>query len=153
MPQLELIRVLGLATISFIAALSVTPLVLRGLTRLNFRKRIRADEHAPIFSQMHRKKAGTPTMGGVVIWGTTLFVAGALALMSWLFNGFWGYLSFVDRAQTYLPLFAMGVAALIGLADDVLNILKIGPRGGGLKVRHKIILYSIIGIVGAWWFY
>jgi phospho-N-acetylmuramoyl-pentapeptide-transferase len=48
---------------------------------------------------------------------------------------------------------ALILAALIGLVDDFFNVKKIGPQGGGLKMRHKLLLYLGIAIVGALWFY
>src|SRR3989344_5330600 len=85
-------------------------------------------------------------MGGVIIWLTVL----GLALIFWLIGG---SLNFVDRAQTYLPIFAMLVAALIGLADDLFGIFRIGPNGGGLSVGQKIAVYVFIAVIGAIWFY
>jgi phospho-N-acetylmuramoyl-pentapeptide-transferase len=70
------------------------------------------------------------------------------------FDGPWRYLNFVNRAETYLPLAALFIAAIFGLLDDWLGTLGIGgASGGGLKIRHKSILYIIVAAAGAWWFY
>ncbi|MBI4193253.1 MAG: phospho-N-acetylmuramoyl-pentapeptide-transferase [Candidatus Colwellbacteria bacterium] len=150
---LEAIRILGITVISFIAALTVTPVVHRLLLKYGVKKQIRTSESAPVFASLHAHKAGTPTMGGVIIWGTVLGVAAVFYLLSFVFDGFFDFLSFVNRGQTYLPLAAMFIAALIGFADDILNVLRIGPRGGGLSMRHRLLMYTVIGAVGAWWFY
>ena len=92
-------------------------------------------------------------MGGVIIWATVIGLAVLFWVLDFLFDGFWGYLNFIDRAQTYLPLAAMLLAAVVGFADDLLGVLKIGPHGGGIKVRHKLVLYALMAAVGAWWFY
>jgi phospho-N-acetylmuramoyl-pentapeptide-transferase len=42
---------------------------------------------------------------------------------------------------------------LIGFADDLLGVFKIGPKGGGLRVSHKLIVFAIIALIGALWFY
>ena len=48
------------------------------------------------------------------------------------------YFNFVDRAETYLPIAAFLIAALLGLLDDWLGVLKLGgASGGGLKIRQK----------------
>ncbi len=74
--------------------------------------------------------------------------------MNHLFGGVWRYLNFVDRAETYLPIAALIGAALIGLFDDWLGIMKLGgASGGGLKIRHKSLLYLGVAVIGAWWFY
>jgi len=39
------------------------------------------------------------------------------------------------------------------LVDDLLNIKGIGPEGGGLRARHKLIWLIMIAALGAWWFY
>lgn len=150
---LQLIRVLGLAVLSFLVALGLTPVFTRLVERYQLRKQIRAPETAPIFHQLHQKKAGTPTGGGIIIWLAVISLAFAFWALNLFFDGFWGYLDFVDRAQTYLPIAAMLIAALLGLFDDLLGIFHIGPKGGGLAARHKILLYIILALVGAGWFF
>jgi len=149
----EAIRILGLSMLSFIIAFFITPLVLRFLKRFNLRKQIRTSESAPVFSKFHQKKEGTPTMGGVIIWGVTLGIALLFWILDFLFDGVFSMLNFVDRAETYLPIAAMLIAAIIGLFDDVMGTFKIGPNGGGLHVRHKLFIYTVLALIGAWWFY
>lgn len=148
----QVIRVLILSAASFIAAMLLTPLLSHFLYKYKMGKQIRT-EGAPIFAQMHQKKVGTPTMGGILIWAVTVLMAVLIWLLSLVFDGVWKYLNFVSRPQTYLPLFSLLVAAIIGFADDLMGVLHLGPKGGGLKVRHKILLFAIIAAVGAWWFY
>ncbi len=150
---LQAIRVFAFTIIAFLVALFATPSLIDLLKKFNARKQIRTSEKAPIYSQLHAGKAGTPTMGGIVIWGTVLLLAVIFALLNFFFGGFFGYLNFIDRAQTYLPLAALLIAAVIGLADDIMGVLKIGLNGGGLKVRHKLLVYLVLSIIGAWWFY
>lgn len=153
MALLQLIKVLGISLIAFLMALLATPFLVKFLTKFQLHKQIRTNESAPIYSKLHKDKEGTPTAGGIVIWLTVLGLAFLFWLLSLIFDGVWGYLNFVDRAQTYLPLFSMLVAALLGLFDDVLGILKIGPRGGGLNMRQKLLMYGILALIGALWFY
>lgn len=151
----EAVRVLIMFAIAFVTALFVTSLFYyQILPRFKLNKNnIRSATTAPIFHHFHKKKAGTPTMGGIIIWGTVLGLALLFFLLQKLFGGFGDYFNFVNRAQTYLPLAAMALAALFGLADDLFGIWGIGPGGGGLKMRHKLLLYTILAAIGAWWFY
>lgn len=149
----EAVRVLTVAMVAFCTALIFTSPVLRLLRKLHFSKQIRIPEAAPIFSKLHAGKAGTPTMGGVIIWGTVLGLAALFFILDFLFDGFFGNFNFINRAETYLPLAALLIAAILGLIDDLLGVLKIGPRGGGLSIKHKLVLYALLSVVGAWWFY
>ncbi|HZX01078.1 MAG TPA: phospho-N-acetylmuramoyl-pentapeptide-transferase [Candidatus Paceibacterota bacterium] len=149
----EAVRVLVVAMVSFLTALLITAPVSRFLVKLNFNKQIRTSESAPIFSKLHAGKAGTPTMGGVIIWATVLGLAAIFGVLDFVFDGFFGNFNFISRPETYLPLAALLLAALLGLADDILGVLKIGPKGGGLSVKHKLLVYTLISAVGAWWFY
>lgn len=149
----QIIRVLLLTGLSFILALVLTPFLNRFLHKYRLGKQIRISENTPIYSKLHSGKAGTPTMGGIVIWLTVILLAALFFVLNLLFDGVWNYLNFIDRAETYLPIAAMLIAALLGLIDDLMGIFKIGPNGGGLKVRHKLIVYTAIAIIGAWWFY
>jgi phospho-N-acetylmuramoyl-pentapeptide-transferase len=82
-----------------------------------------------------------------------LIVVGGFWLMDHFFGGFWSYLNFIDRAQTFLPLAAFFIAAGLGLFDDIMGVLKIGDKGGGLKVSHKMFIYLVLSLIGAWWFF
>lgn len=150
---LQAVRVLGLSMLSFLVAFVLTPIFLRFIKKLNFKKQIRPQDDSPIFSRLHSAKAGTPTMGGVIIWFTVLSTALVIWLLAIFFDGFWSYLNFVNRAETYLPIAAMLIAAIIGLVDDIFGVLKIGPKGGGLKMRHRLLMYFLVAFLGAMWFY
>ena len=117
------------------------------------RKQIRTATNAPVYNKFHEKKAGTPTGGGIIIWSTVALLAVFFWAGHYFFDGFWSRLNFIDRSQTYLPLATLLGAALVGLVDDWYGVLRIGPNGGGLKVRHKLIIYTAIAAIGAWWFY
>jgi len=143
-------QVLVLTTVSFVVALLWTPLLTNILYRYKLGKQIRDAGSAPIMSALHQKKSGTPTMGGLLIWVTTL----VLALVFYYLDQ-WNivHLNFLSRSETWLPLGALVASAIVGLVDDWFNIRQIGSHGGGLKVRHRLLIYTAIAAVGAWWFY
>ena len=149
----QISRILGLSAFSFVVAFALTPFWVHFLIKYRLGKQIRA-EGAPVFNQLHQKKEGTPTMGGLLIWLTVFF----MALLFWILtklgvDHFVGNLNFLNRSQTLLPLGALVASGLVGLADDLLGIFRIGPKGGGLKMRHRILVYTAIASFGAWWFY
>ena len=150
---LQAVRVLGLSMLAFLVAMAIVPLVLKIIDRYGLKKQIKSATEAPIFNKLHAAKAGTPTMGGMIVWLTVLGLAALFFFLALLFDGFFSYLNFIDRAQTYLPLAAMLIAALVGLADDMLNARRIGPRGGGLSIAHRRIGYLVVAALGALWFY
>lgn len=149
----QAVRILILCGVSFSVGLFLTPIVTKLLFKYKAGKQIRDAKEAPVFNSLHQGKAGTPTMGGVIIWVTVLGLSLIFFLLNVFFDGFWKYFNFVDRAQTYLPIAAMLIAAVLGMADDILGILRIGPKGGGISMKHKLSLYFIIALVGAFWFY
>lgn len=149
----EIIRILALATLSFLVAFAWTPALTKFLYAYKLGKRIRNSKETPVFSLLHAKKSGTPTMGGVLMWVTALVLAIMLfEIHRWFPDSFLGRLSFLTRKETLLPLGALVASALVGLVDDYFNIRGIGPNGGGLRIRHRLLIYAAIAIVGAWWF-
>jgi phospho-N-acetylmuramoyl-pentapeptide-transferase len=130
-----------------------TPLLTHYLYKFKFGKQIRDDSKSPIFSALHQKKSGTPTMGGILIWVTVLVLSVAIFYLSLWFDNYFTFLNFLTRPQTLLPLGCLVAAALVGLVDDYLGVRKIGPCGGGLSVKHRLIVYTIIAIVAAFWFF
>lgn len=150
----ELVKIFILIALAFGITILWTPALTHFLYKFKLGKQIRSDKKAPIFAKLHKHKEGTPTMGGVLIWGTTIFLVTFFSLVSRFFpNSPLATLNFLDRGQTYLPLAALVAAAFVGLFDDILGIFKIGPLGGGLKMKHRMGLYTIIASIGAWWFY
>lgn len=148
------VKILGFSALSFIVALFSTPLLTHFLYKYRLGKQIRSAEHAPVFAKMHASKAGTPTMGGILIWGTVLCIALLFSAFAALApESIFLKLNFLTREQTYLPLGIMVVAAVIGLFDDLLGILKIGKNGGGLRMRERLLFYLAVAFIGAWWFY
>jgi phospho-N-acetylmuramoyl-pentapeptide-transferase len=151
----QAVRIFALTSISFIVTMAWTP----GLTYFLYKyfkggKQIRDADTAPIMSKLHAHKSGTPTMGGLLVWGTTFFLAIIFANLALATNNEWlKALDFLSRSETLLPLGALVASALVGLLDDYYNIRKIGPHGGGLRARHRLIIYTLIAGVGAWWFY
>ena len=150
----EGVTLMILATAAFLMALAFEPLVFWLLKRLKLGKQIRDEASAPIFAKLHAAKAGTPTSGGILIWGTVLLVAFIFSLLANVFRGEpWLTLNFLSRKETLLPVGAMFFSALVGLVDDYLNVRKIGPRGGGFGMRQRLVSYALIATVCAWWFY
>lgn len=150
---LEGVRVISVLIIAFVLALTLTPFVVDFLKKVHAGKQIRVSKDTPIFSSLHRKKEGTLTMGGIVIWLTLLIMTAGFFVLDTAFDVFWGRFNFVDRAQTYLPLAAFFIAAALGFFDDVMGILRVGDKGGGMQVSHKMLIYLLLAVVGAWWFY
>jgi len=149
-----IVKILILSTAAFLLTMAWTPAFTHFLYKYKLGKTIRDGKLTPIFSKLHAKKSGTPVMGGVLVWGTTLGMALLLGLAWSLWpESFLGQLSFLTREQTLLPLGALVASALVGLVDDYLNVKKIGPNGGGLQIRHRLLIYTGIAIVGAYWFY
>ncbi len=147
------VRLLVLSTLSFIVAILWTPLLTNFLYKHKLGKQIRDEKSAPIFSKMHAAKSGTPTMGGVLVWVTTVLIALATAGAAWLWDSSISAWNFLSRSQTLLPLGILVASAVVGLVDDYWNVRRWGPRGGGLKMRHRLLMYAAIAAVGAWWFY
>ena len=137
-----LTRIFLLAALSFIIAMIWTPLLTNILYKYKMGKKIRETDYsgkkAPIFHELHKGKENTPIMGGLLIWITVMVLTLTLNF---------------NRAETYLPLFALVATGIIGAVDDIMNIKGIGPNRGGLRFRSKLILYIIVGLIGAWWFY
>lgn len=150
---LILSKILGVGALSFFIAIILTPIVNKMLVKYRLGKQIREDANAPVFMKMHGKKAGTPTMGGIIIWGAVLILILLVYILSFISSGFWGSLNFLSRGQTLLPLGVLIISALIGMADDLLGIFKLGPKGGGLHMRHRLIMYTAVAVIGAFWFY
>lgn len=149
-----LTKIFSLTSVAFLFSVAVTPLLTDILFRYKLGKNIRADGSTPIYTKLHSAKQGTPTMGGVLVWGTAVF----LAVIFWMLDSLLGIsefnvFNFLTRRETLLPLGAMAGAAVVGLMDDFLDIRGLGHKGRGFPFRFKVMLYALVATIGAWWFY
>jgi phospho-N-acetylmuramoyl-pentapeptide-transferase len=149
------IKILSLTSLAFIVAILLTPALTHFLYKYRLGKNIRNSGSTPIFSKLHEKKSGTPTMGGVLIWFTALILALVFFWISQLWpHSYLAAFNFLTRPETYLPLGALVASALVGLLDDWFNVTRQGGgKGGGLNVKHRLVIYTLIALFGAWWFY
>lgn len=154
---LTLTKIFLILSISFIIGMVITPFlsfilykyrIIQGL-----RKAAADGRGVPVFTSLHKNKKNTPTAGGVLIWFTVLFLAFLIHLLK-LLTGFWlfNYLDFLSRPQTWLPLFTLVSAGILGLVDDLINVFGKGMQKG-IRITQKFIWQAIIALGGAWWFY
>lgn len=126
------------------------------LWRKKARRKTIDNKPADVFHKLHKhKEVGTPRMGGLLIWVTTLFVAFLFAFLNKIFNySIFEKLDFLSRGQTWLPLGMLVAASLLGLADDVFQVIGKGKyTAGGIRFTRRFLIVLLIGFAGAWWFY
>jgi len=152
MENFNIVKILFLATLSTVVAVAWTPLLTHFLYKYKLGKSIRNTGTTPLFSKMHASKKGTPTMGGLIIW-VTVFILALLFfyLAKWTNIEFFQQMNFLTRSQTLLPLGCLVAAAVVGLFDDILDVRSNGK--GGLRMKHRLYIYTLIALVGALWFY
>ena len=155
MTSFHIARLIFLSTLAFGFSFLLTPLLTNFLYKHKLGKRIRNNGSTPVFSLLHAHKEGTPTMGGILVWFTVLCFSLFFYLASLWFPGSWlAPFNFLSRPETLLPLGVLIASALIGLVDDWLDVRGLGTKGGGgLKLRHRLLIYLAIALIGALWFY
>ena len=145
----NIVRLFSVAAVAFFLNLFITYFWTKVLvTRFKPGKNIERPD-APIFNSLHRKKEGTPTMGGLPIWLTTSLITVSVALLAVLHDGIWSRINFLTRSETFLPLGFLILAGLVGMADDILGVFK----RGGLRMAKRLLFFILVAAVGAWWFY
>lgn len=150
---INLIQICLFSLSSFIVATVAYPPFIRFVKQYKLTKQIREEGLsggvATLFRALHLHKAGTPTMGGAVI----IFAVIVTVLLSRLL-AFFGVLdhSLLNRGETYLPIFTLAAAGVLGMVDDYLNIRESGKHKG-LPAKVKMWSLLAFGVVGAWWFF
>lgn len=143
----------GSSMLSFLIALSLTPWFTKQLHKFKIGKQIRdnalSGEKASLFAALHAKKSGTPTMGGLLIWGTVLAVVAISRILS--ATGTFDR-SLLNRKETWIPIFTLITCGFLGAFDDYLNVKGIG-KNKGLSAKLKFVWLLIFSFVGAYWFH
>jgi phospho-N-acetylmuramoyl-pentapeptide-transferase len=139
-----LARILWLGFASFVLSMIVTPIYTHYAYKGEWWKKMRSEGMGgvatPVYQKLHaaKLKRNIPTMAGII------FVVSA-ALVTLVAN--W------DRGQTWLPVAGMVGAGLVGLIDDIMNVRSGGKGVAGMRAKPKFLLYSLVALVGGWWFY
>ena len=107
---------------ALLITLVLGPWVIRRLRELQIGQFIR--EEGP---KSHQSKAGTPTMGGVLIVGSTVFP-----------TLLWGDL---ENAYVWLAVLTMLVFGMVGFIDDYSKVMK--KRNLGLTGKRKLIFQTL----------
>ncbi|QGT99133.1 Phospho-N-acetylmuramoyl-pentapeptide-transferase [Candidatus Syntrophocurvum alkaliphilum] len=115
------------ASIALIISIILGPIMIPFLTRLKVGQNIR--EEGP---ESHFEKAGTPTMGGIIILSSVMVASFVVA---------------PTNIQVLLALFIMLAFGAIGFWDDYIKVVL--KRSLGLRAREKLILQLLIGLLFA----
>ena len=152
-PEIAISETLGYTFFAFGLGLFLTPWFINFLRKNRMGKQLRVEavdgREASVFRKYHKHKFGTPTMGGLLIWGAILATVVFSRALSYL-----GVVehSLLQRGQVYLPLFVLVSLGLLGALDDYLNIIGAGKKKG-LDWLPKLLTLLLISGVGAAWFY
>lgn len=157
----DVIKILIPSATAFIVGIAITPFIADFLYKHKMWKRSSVKhtidgQAATISSKLHNdEERKTPRMGGVVVWGSVIITTIMFLILSGMFpSEVTGKLNFLSRSQTWLPLFVLIAGALFGLVDDYLVCRDKGSyQGGGLSLRTRLVFVTLLGALGAWWFF
>jgi phospho-N-acetylmuramoyl-pentapeptide-transferase len=152
-PELSLQAILLYSLFTFLVGIIATPWFVSFLRENRIGKQLKVEAvdggTVTIFRHFHQKKTGTPTMGGVLIWGSILFTV--------LFSRVLAYFGFIEnsllqRGQVYLPIATLAAFGMLGAIDDYWGIMGWG-RKRGLDVLPKVLTLLTLSFAGALWFH
>lgn len=127
MTDTTLVQVVIALLLAFSGMVLLAPIYISLLQRLGLGKRIRSEG-----PEAHFVKAGTPTMGGMLIVGVVLFLAMALR---------------IEDAGTLTPMLTLMGVGILGALDDFVNIRS----GIGMRGRWKLIWQTVVAILAAFY--
>ncbi|MHA6258615.1 phospho-N-acetylmuramoyl-pentapeptide-transferase [Sporosarcina sp. CAU 1771] len=116
-------------TVGFIISVLLGFVILPILRRMKFGQSIR--EEGP---KTHQKKAGTPTMGGLIFISSIILSTLVLS-----------YINGVLTTQTIVLLLVLVGFGLIGFLDDFIIVVQ--KKNQGLKSLHKLIGQIVVAII------
>ena len=128
-------RAMGAALFAFLLSLAFGNFTIRKLLSLKLGQPIRSKEEVHKLAELHGQKAGTPTMGGILLLGATV-----ISTLLWARPN-----SFV-----WLVLGTMIAAGALGFADDYLKVSK--KNSAGVSERTKLLVQILIAMGVTWFF-
>lgn len=149
------------AVLGFVVGIVLTPIATHYFFKYKMWRRISRNNNVPDakgFSKIHDEKSelSTPRTGGMIVWVTVILVVFLMYFIDFIFqNEITSKLHFISRDQTFLPLFTLIFASLIGLGDDFIQIFGRNKWATDpIVLRYiKISIILILGIIIGWWFF
>lgn len=138
-----MIRMLVYGGIAFVLSFLLTPIFTFFAYKYKLWKKQREDDVSgkkiEVFTKLHAQKIkrNIPTMAGLIF---VISITATTLIFNFSYN-------------TYLPLAALLVGAIVGLVDDLINLFSDGIGKAGLRPWVKFGLITIAGLVFGWWFY
>ncbi|MEX2340927.1 MAG: hypothetical protein WD605_01250, partial [Candidatus Paceibacterota bacterium] len=160
--ELTLIKVFLPTAIAFAIGIAITPLVTHYLYKYQAWKKVSGKGNGyggggtPLFDDLHKERdTNTPRLGGTVIWLSVFMTVVLIFALQWFWpETIFGELNFLSRSQTWLPLLALAIGALVGLIDDISTIKGNGKHfAGGLPLSYRLAAVTGTAMFMGWWFY
>lgn len=159
--MINAIKIFFLAISASVVAVLLTPILTNflykhKLWRKEARTKTITGDDASVFHRLHKdREVKAPRFGGLLIWGVSLGIILLFFFLSKISDNFWlQKFNFLSRNQTWLPIFTLISASLLGLSDDIMQVIGKGKyAGGGMRFTRRLLIVALIGIAGACWFY
>jgi phospho-N-acetylmuramoyl-pentapeptide-transferase len=129
--QYVTLRALGAAVTAFLLSLMCGNWVIRRLISLKLGQPIRTKEEVNKLFELHGAKAGTPTMGGVLMLGAVI-----VSSVLW---------ARPDNMAVWLLIFVLLYCGGLGFWDDYLKVSK--KNSAGVSERTKLIAQGILAVL------
>lgn len=157
----NVIKIFALAAFASVLAVLWCPILTHFLYKYKLwkkeaRTKTISGEEATVFHELHKEReVNVPRFGGLLIWITATLVIFLFYFLSKISGNSWlQKLNFLSRSQTWLPLFTLIAASLVGFFDDILQVFGKGRYvGGGMALRGRLLVVVLIGLIAASWFY
>ncbi len=128
----------GVACIfAFAVSLFVGPRVIRRLIAMKIGQPLRSAEEVHKLAELHGNKAGTPTMGGIMIVLTVLLSVLLFADLS--------------NPMVWVVLFVFVGMGIVGMIDDYWKVVRKDSRG--IKASTKMLLQLVVALSAAIFLY
>ncbi|MGH2445875.1 MAG: phospho-N-acetylmuramoyl-pentapeptide-transferase [Candidatus Limnocylindria bacterium] len=124
---MNLIQIVAALLLAFTGMVLLAPIYIGLLQRLGYGKQIRADG-----PEAHYGKAGTPTMGGMLVVAVVIFLAMAMR---------------IEDVHTLTPMLALVGVGILGAVDDFVNVRS----GAGMRGRWKLVWQTAVALLAAYY--
>ena len=157
----NVIKIFVLSAFAVVLSMIFVPLLINFLYKIKFwkkeaRKKTITGQDAEVIYNLHKEReVAVPRSGGLIIWISVLIMILLFFALSYISNPWWlKKFNFLSRSETWLPLFTLIAASIVGLSDDILQVFGRGKYiGGGMGFTRRLLIVILIGLMGGWWFY